>query len=361
VSGQDGLTTHPASPSGRNLDRGPRRIPFLAANVGGIPELLHCDDHPSHLFRPTPPELALVLSRRELETSDPEFSSGKWRIIWQQNRYLGAARNTGWREARGQYDLFHDDDNDSMPQLRQVLVDAADYSRADIVTAAMAVFSDSAPPDSGNRTDRREIWAPLGSALSLGAFENRFGDAHALVRRRVLEATGGFSEDYAVGHEDWEFFARSSLADYTLLAVPIPLFWYRKSADSMLRTRSVPDADFLMSARPYLAMRLTRPLRNLRSRVLEKPCDPDQFVPAAIRDRRVPANHTTLQFAQLGHHGPGTVASPTLAMAALLIIVPASAARLESEASAIAGVKSTQMIRISSSYGISHANPVLIG
>jgi len=415
-----------------------RGIPFLASDVGGIPDLLCESDHASHLFRPTPPELAHALVRalstglwpaaprwdlfdidaawidalgqvrqvphnsgrtaaiitpkvsvvvihynrpdtlaqalqgllaqtfkdfelilvddgsdqaeaiaflREIETTNPKFVSGQWRIIRRENGYLGAARNTGWRAARGRYVLFHDDDNVSMEHLLQVMVDAAEYSQADVVTSAMEVFFGPTSPINAPGGSRRKIWVPIGGALSLGAFENCYGDAHALIRRDLLVALGGVSEDYGVGHEDWEFFARACLNGYTLLAVPTPLFWYRVSGDSMLRSRSTPDADYLRSARPYLStlppslrpillralsaelqllvtkeslslvqsalaakadkyvvdpsdlercvreatvsayssssLRRTRLVRNLWARILKKPLEPDRFVPAA--------------------------------------------------------------------------------
>ncbi len=332
-----------------------RQIPFLASKVGGIPDLLQAGDHGTHLFEPTPPELARALARvvadglaparpkwepgeidamwvdalaairpersapspairsrgpkvsvvlvhhnrpetlaqalwglrvqtfkdfevvlvddgssrkeaidflRAVETTDPEFVSGRWRIVRRENGYLGAARNTGWRAARGQYVLFHDDDNVSKERMLEVLVGVAEYAHADIVTSAMEVFSGYAPPLTATGDPARHIWAPLGASLSLGALENCFGDAQALMRRDLLEALGGFSDDYGVGHEDWELFARACLAGYTLLPVPMPLFWYRKSADSMLRTRLMPDADYLRSARPYLEI-LPPPLRPM--------------------------------------------------------------------------------------------------
>jgi hypothetical protein len=92
-------------------------------------------------------------------------------------------------------------------------------------------------------------------------YENCFGDAHALVRRSVLEELGGFSEDFGTGHEDWELFARAELGGYKVWGVPEPLFWYRIAKNSMLRSSIEPDADVLRSAQPYLAL-LDTPMRQ---------------------------------------------------------------------------------------------------
>jgi GT2 family glycosyltransferase len=188
-----------------------------------------------------------------LDALAPEFAARGWRILRQPNRYLGAARNAGWRLSRGRYVVFHDDDNVSLPHLVETYVRAAGHSGADILTATMAVFHGTAPPP-GEVAGAAELFAPLGGTVGAGLFHNLFGDAQACFRREVLEELGGFTEDHGVGHEDWELFARAALRGFTLLSVPEPLYWYRISGTSMLRTRSGPDADLLRSARPYLAL-----------------------------------------------------------------------------------------------------------
>jgi O-antigen biosynthesis protein len=189
-----------------------------------------------------------------LDGLEAEFAERGWRIIRQANRYLGAARNTGWRAARGEFIIFHDDDNISMPHLVETYVRAAQHSGADILTAAMAVFDQDAPPEEGISA-ASDIFPPVGGhAVGTGLYHNLFGDAHACFARDALESLGGFTEDFGVGHEDWELFARASLEGLTIFAVPEPLFWYRISADSMLRSRATPDPDLLRSARPYLAL-----------------------------------------------------------------------------------------------------------
>jgi hypothetical protein len=166
---------------------------------------------------------------------------------------LGAARNLGWRQSAGEYIIFHDDDNLSLPHLVETYVRAAQKSTADIVTAAMATFEGDDLPDSGIEY-AEEIFAPLGGVLSAGVFMNLYGDAHACIRRDALERLGGFSEDHGVGHEDWELFARATIHGMKVLSVPEPLFWYRISKDSMLRTSRTPEANLLRSGRPFLQL-----------------------------------------------------------------------------------------------------------
>jgi hypothetical protein len=195
----------------------------------------------------------------QLET---EFNERGWRIIIQENKYLGAARNAGWRDAKAEYILFHDDDNISMAHQLGTLLAVARRTNADILTSALAAFSGDDGPDPDWERTAECIWVPLGGCTPLGLFQNCFGDAHALVRRRLLEELGGFSEDFGIGHEDYEFFARAALAGYRVFSVPEPLFWYRVAESSMLRGRIEPDADTLRSARPYLEL-LDPPMRQV--------------------------------------------------------------------------------------------------
>lgn len=187
-------------------------------------------------------------AKQYLDSLQDEFAWRGWSIVRQANAYLGAARNAAARHARGEYLLFMDDDNLAKPHELAVFAQAASQSGADILTTVSDVFESDAgasPP-----TASRQLWVPLGNAAGLGVFRNVFGDANALVRKATFEALGGFTEDYGVGHEDWEFFARAVLAGVDLQLVPEPLFWYRVNATSMLRAgRS--QIDHARSTRPY--------------------------------------------------------------------------------------------------------------
>jgi GT2 family glycosyltransferase/glycosyltransferase involved in cell wall biosynthesis len=199
---------------------------------------------------------------RALKLLETEFHERGWRIIMQENKYLGAARNAGWRDARAEYILFHDDDNICMTHQLGMLLSVARRTNADILTSALAVFTGDDAPDPDWERTAECIWVPLGGCAPLGLFQNCFGDAHALVRRRLLGELGGFSEDFGIGHEDFELFARAALAGYRVLGVPEPLFWYRVAENSMLRSQIEPDADTLRSARPYLSL-LDPPMRQV--------------------------------------------------------------------------------------------------
>lgn len=188
-------------------------------------------------------------AQRYLDKLQDEFDWRGWTLVRQTNAYLGAARNHAVRHARGDYVLFMDDDNIAKPHELAVFARAAQISGADILTTVSDVFNaaDGVPsPDQPSQ----QLWVPLGNARGLGVFRNVFGDANALVRRRTFMSVGGFTEDVGIGHEDWEFFARASLAGADLQLLPEPLFWYRVNATSMLRAGDA-RVDHARSVRPY--------------------------------------------------------------------------------------------------------------
>ena len=83
-----------------------------------------------------------------LDALEAEFGERGWRVIRQENRYLGAARNAAAAVARGEWLLFLDDDNVLFPDAVSRLVRAARFSGADCVPAAsIRFYGDGGPAD----------------------------------------------------------------------------------------------------------------------------------------------------------------------------------------------------------------------
>ncbi|MEO8481953.1 MAG: glycosyltransferase [Acidobacteriota bacterium] len=184
---------------------------------------------------------------RALDALEPEFKTRRWSIIRQPNRYPGAARNAAARRARGEYLLFMDDDNCAKPQELETFVRAAQVGGADIVTCFLDVFRGSGPPK-GRPLHR---WSFIGASLGVGLMRNCFGDTNCLIRADVYRALGGMTEDYGVGCEDWEFFAKAAVKGYSISVVPDALVWYRASATGVQNT-TPSHANRLRALRPYM-------------------------------------------------------------------------------------------------------------
>ncbi|MCB0190910.1 MAG: glycosyltransferase [Anaerolineae bacterium] len=191
--------------------------------------------------------------QKELALIKEEIAPLGWRLLVQENRYLGAARNFGSRHMSGDCLLFMDDDNVAKPQEISTLVAVAERTGAGIVTMFCDVFETEKTLSGAEPPPMR--YTPFGSDPALGVFSNCYGDANALYKREAFDKLGGFTEDFGVTHEDWELFCRASIEGVDIVCVPEPLFWYRVSKSGMFlgeRTQLHKSANLRRHIRPYL-------------------------------------------------------------------------------------------------------------
>lgn len=188
----------------------------------------------------------------ELRSIKREIAPLGWRLVRQENKYLGAARNCGAALAKGKYLLFMDDDNCARSTEIETLAAVAERLNADIVTP----FYDGFEAEDDVEQDRPAVrFAPIGADLALAVFTPCFGDANGLYSSKLFKELGGFSEDYGITHEDWEFHVSASLAGAKSITLPTPLFWYRIDPAGMYRSRQMQlhsSANQRRHIRPYL-------------------------------------------------------------------------------------------------------------
>ena len=168
-----------------------------------------------------------------LDALESEFSERGWRVLRQENRYLGAARNAAAAAARGEWLLFLDDDNVLFPDAVSRLVRAARFSGADCVPAASIRFFGDGDP----RTDSESHGNPirfLGAARAWNRFRNVVGNACALVRHDAFEAVGGFDEERGFAISDLSFFNHLVVAGRRVEPMPDPAYYYRTHPTSMM-------------------------------------------------------------------------------------------------------------------------------
>ena len=168
-------------------------------------------------------------ARAALDAVEADFAPRGWRVIRQENRYLGAARNAAAAAAEGDWLLFLDDDNVLFPDAVSRLVRAARFSRADCVPAASISFTGDGDPRADGAAHDLTIRF-VGAARAWNRIRNVAGDACALIRRDAFEAAGGFTDVYGLGLEDLELFNRLMVAGRRIEPLPDPVYYYRKHA-----------------------------------------------------------------------------------------------------------------------------------
>ena len=176
-----------------------------------------------------------------LKRMQPLMDKLKIRLIRQENRYLGAARNRAVRDTDSDYLLFLDDDDIAFPNLVQTLVTAAEATGADIVTCPNLYMPESRRIESYPFPDlfsQKISYIPTGGPLAMAALENCFGTATALIRRTAFSSLGGYTEDYGIGHEDFEFYVRALQAGLQIEVCPLPLYLYEVDRPSMASSTS---------------------------------------------------------------------------------------------------------------------------
>lgn len=190
-------------------------------------------------------------SKNCLQRLQSEFEKRDWKILRLENGYPGKARNEAVRVARGEWLLFFDDDNIATPCMLRQFVSAALHSKSRLVACSFFVFSGKETPS--EHTKIIEQFLPVGNIVSWSTVSNAIGDTTTLIHRALFRQLGGFTENYGLGHEDFELLLKAVLAGAKIQIVPEPLFWYRRATSSIQQSTN-KAANRLRSARPFMQM-----------------------------------------------------------------------------------------------------------
>ncbi len=161
----------------------------------------------------------------------------------QPNRGLGAARNTGFRAAQGQY---------------VVPLDADDLLNPAYIVECLAALRDT---DAFAYTDFQvfgtETYQERPGEYNLyRLLDQNYLTYAALIRKQDWEKSGGYDESLkCFGYEDWEFWLRLGAHKRFGRYVPNPLFSYRKHGASLYdfaRERHREFVEYIRSLHPEL-------------------------------------------------------------------------------------------------------------
>jgi glycogen synthase len=157
-------------------------------------------------------------------------------IVTQVNSGLGAARNFGISQARGEFVVPLDADNVLEPAFVERALAARDFDpRAAYVTA----WSRYIDEDGAELPAPNIGYQPLGNSAAEIVRNNVAGDAAALISARVFELGFSYSEELT-SYEDWDLYRQFHEAGYYGLVIPERLIRYRLRRDSMMRTVGKP-------------------------------------------------------------------------------------------------------------------------
>jgi glycosyltransferase involved in cell wall biosynthesis len=160
----------------------------------------------------------------------------QFRFVSHANAGVGATRNRGIAEAKGEYFIPLDADNIAAPYMVERFVEGI-RRRPDVsaLSCYFLAFKDTADMARG---DFAYAYRPMGGSHIMGSILNVYGDATAIYRAANLQAIGGYEIDHDTATEDWELFVKLVNAGYRVDVLPEYLFYYRHRGDSRIRTTS---------------------------------------------------------------------------------------------------------------------------
>ena len=148
-----------------------------------------------------------------------------YRVIFQENKGLSGARNTGIGLATGIYILPLDADNKVRPAYLTRAIEIMDADPAVAVVYGNAEYF-------GEKTG---VWKTGDYNMQKLMIAN-YIDACAVIRKEVLDEVGPYDTNMKLGWEDWEMWLRISFAGYLFRYVDEVLFDYRVMNTSMSKT-----------------------------------------------------------------------------------------------------------------------------
>ncbi len=232
------------------------------------------------------------------------------RVIHQENRGLGGARNSGLEAARGDYVIFLDSDDELAPDALARLAAAIDEAEADVIIFGMAKLL----PD-GTRRPVEDIHLPAGTftAESVPEVLTSLPGACNKAWRRELFSSSGISFPPRALYEDLRTTPKLLALSGSAAAIGDHLYLYREREGSIMSSASLSRAHEIIDAFDDLLRWFSR--RSLSERYaaeLEKLSIDHLLIAATVRVARCdPRSPLLLRLREyMQKHFPGYRSNP---------------------------------------------------
>jgi glycosyltransferase involved in cell wall biosynthesis len=157
------------------------------------------------------------------------FADPRIKYIWQANKGLPAARNTGIEAAAGDYIAFLDDDDLFLPE--KLSLQIAKVAENSVVGLVYGLYLSNTGPEDALKTAGACYPQLELRRLLLGP---AFHWSTVLMRRTLLEKVGLFDETFLRG-QDWELTLRLALVGCQMICVSQPVTLVRRQPVSNTR------------------------------------------------------------------------------------------------------------------------------
>jgi glycosyltransferase involved in cell wall biosynthesis len=227
-----GWRVRSAEESGRETKNGPDDTPLVTVSIAYYNLGRYLPETLASLAAQTYPNLEVLVI--DDGSTDPQSVAVfeemrvrylRFRFERQANAGIGATRNRGLFEARGDYFIPMDADNVARPDMVERFVTGMERGPGlAALTCYFHAFRDSTDLA---REEYAYAFRPTGGPFVLASLRNVYGDANAIFRTASFRAVGGYETDRDTSNEDWEAFVKLAGAGYRLDVVPEHLFYYR--------------------------------------------------------------------------------------------------------------------------------------
>ena len=224
----------------------------------------------------------------EIAAEHPELI----RVIHQENRGLGGARNTGLEAARGEYLFFVDSDDTIAPESLAVLSEAVEQTHADIYSFHM--YSHDGEGDQ-HLIETSQVFEGPFSLKDRPQFLFALPTACSRIWRRELFLSTGIRYPSRVWYEDIRTSAKLFATAESIVTLPKALYWYLARPGSIVRSDNVGrNKEILDAFEDILGWFENQGLRETYNRELERLAVDHILLAASVRVARLDPRHQLL-------------------------------------------------------------------